>query len=114
VDNVPAHHQRDAEAAVLDCDALQLVDDLHIDLVQDRSDPPRRHRSAQVIRNMPHRRLDLGHLADFFLERHAPEEGADLFVEPVQPGGCRRNLDIYQHQKQSRQEAEGDPPPPVG
>ncbi len=76
VDDVAADQQRDAEPALLHRDALHLVDDVDVDLVEDRSDPAALDRLSEVVGELTARSVDLRHLADLLGHGHLLEQGS--------------------------------------
>ncbi len=75
MDDVTPDQQRDAEAALLDGDALQLVDGVDVDDVDNRPDSPGTQVLAQVFRGVAVACLDLRHLPDFLGQGHLAKQG---------------------------------------
>ena len=72
VDDIPADDERYAQTALLQRDALQLVDLVEVHLIEHRPHTPFAHRVVQPVGAA----VDLAELADLLGERHSREQFA--------------------------------------
>jgi len=95
VDDVAADQQGDAETALFDGDALQLVDDAGVDLVQHPSDTTRAQRVGQVVVDVAVAGVGQAQLADLLFELIRDSSASTRWPTPsiralVRRGCCSR------------------------
>ena len=81
MNHVPPDQQRDAESALLDGNSLQFVDDVEVDLVEQRPDPALADGRAEMPDGIGIAGIDLAHLADFLDERHLRHERGNALLD---------------------------------
>ena len=74
MDDVAPDQQRDTETALLDSDTLQLVDDIDVNDVDDRTDLARSQSLAKLHGRVDALRMHLAHLANLLGQRHLAEQ----------------------------------------
>ena len=79
--DVACDDKRNAKPALLDGDALHRVDDVHVDLVQRRTNAAGLDCFTKIIRQVTARRIGLSHLADFFFQCHLLDQRTDALVD---------------------------------
>src|SRR6056300_1566998 len=74
VDHIAANQQRNSEAAFLDRNALQLVNNVHVHNIENGPYEAFAQLLAEVFRRIPVARIYLTHLPDFLGQGHLSEE----------------------------------------